>query len=160
MPKQKFYSNIFLYRKVLMNATHRAPNDDPDSAAPNVLVIGGDGFGVAVGEYLTEGAQSVTVVSERQPTAPPDAVDVVDRELSDATDVRSLAAEVTDIDLVVVGSDSEALLLGYLVRRELDPCDVVSAVSNPEHVPAFESTGVDCIDMPRLLAEEIHDRYN
>jgi Trk K+ transport system NAD-binding subunit len=144
-----------------MNETHQAPRDDPDSPAPNVLVIGGDDFGFAVAEYLDEGAQSVTVVSEHQPTAPPDDVEVISRELSDATDVRSLAAEVTGTDLVVVvGSDSEALLLGYLVRSELDPCDVVSGLSNPENELAFEGTGVDCIDVPRLLAKRIHDRYN
>jgi Trk K+ transport system NAD-binding subunit len=144
-----------------MNATHRSPHDDPENATRNVLVIGGNDFGFAVAEYLSAGAQSVTFVSECPPTEAPDDVEIVHRKVSDATDVRSLASEVTDVDLVVVaGSDSEALLLGYLVRRELDPTDIVSGISNPEYDSAFEGTGVDRIDMPRLLAEKIHDRYN
>jgi len=49
--------------------------------------------------------------------------------------------------------------LGYLVRRELDPCNVVAGILNPANGSAFEGTGVDHIDLPRLLAEQICDRY-
>lgn len=143
-----------------MNTTRRKPPDDSDEADQNVLVIGGNHFGLAVAEYLTEDAQSVTFVSEDQPTDAADEVKSIKRKLSDANDVRSLAVEVTDIDVVlVVGSDSEALLLGYLARRELDPRVVVTGISNPANDSAFEGTGVDCIDLPRLLAEQVRDRY-
>jgi Trk K+ transport system NAD-binding subunit len=144
-----------------MNTTRRKARDEPDESAQNVLVVGGSHFGLAVAEYLTEGAQSVTFVSEEQPSHVPDGVTSIHRKISDANDVRSLASEITDIDLVVVvgGPDSQALLLGYLARRELDPPDVVTNLSNPTNDPAFEGTGVDRIDMPRLLAEQIRDRY-
>lgn len=144
-----------------MNRTRRKADDELDGAGQNLLVIGGDHFGLAVAEYLTEGAQSVTFVSENRPTDIPDGVKSIHRRISDANDIRSLGSEVADIDLVViVGSDSQALLLGYLARRELDPRNVVTDVSNPANDPAFEGTGVDRIDMPRLLAEQIRDRYN
>jgi len=143
-----------------MDAIRRNSRDDPDKAARNVLVIGGDRFGLAAAEYLAEGARSVTLVSETEPTDVADEVTLIQRTLLDANDVRALASEVADIDLVVVvGSDSEALLLGYLARRELDPHDVVAGISNPTNEPAFEGTGVDLIDMPRLLAERTRDRY-
>ena len=144
-----------------MDATRRNPRDNPDKAVQNVLVIDGGHFGLAVAEYLTEGARSVTLVSETDPTGVADGVKLIQRTLSDANDVRALASEVTDIDtvVVVVGSDSEALLLGYLARRELDPRDVVAGISNPANEPAFEGTGVDIIDVPRLLAERIRSGY-
>jgi Trk K+ transport system NAD-binding subunit len=143
-----------------MDTIRQHSRDNPDKAARNVLVIGVDHFGHAVAEYLTEGPQSVTFVSETGPTDVTDEVTLIHRKLSDAGDVRALASEITDIDLVVVtGSDSEALLLGYLAKREFDPCDVVAGISNPANEPAFEGTGVDIIDMPRLLAERIRDGY-
>jgi Trk K+ transport system NAD-binding subunit len=145
-----------------MDATRRNPRDDPDRTAQHVLVIDGGHFGLAVAEYLTEGARSVTLVSETEPTGVADEVTLIQRTLSDANDVRALASEVTDIDIdivVIVGSDSKALLLGYLARREFDPCDVVAGISNPANGSAFEGTGVDHIDLPQLLAEQVCDRY-
>jgi Trk K+ transport system NAD-binding subunit len=145
-----------------MNTTRRKTYDNPNKATQNVLVIGGNHFGLAVAKYLTEGDLSVTFVSEEQPTDAADEVKTIHRKLSNAKDVRSLASEVTDVDLVVVvvvGSDAEALLLGYLARREFDPRDVVAGISDPANDSAFEGTGVDRIDMPRLLAEQIRDRY-
>jgi len=143
-----------------MNTTRRNPRDDSDKLPQNVLVIGGNHLGLAVAENLAGGARSVTVVSDTQPSDIADGVRPVHRKVSDANDVRALASEITDVDLVVVvGSDSEALLLGYLARRELDPRDVVTGISNPTNGSAFEGTGVDYIDMPRLLAKQIRDRY-
>jgi Trk K+ transport system NAD-binding subunit len=143
-----------------MNTTRRKPGDYPDEAAQNILVIGGNHFGLAIAEYLTETARSVTFVSDDQPTGVPHDVTLLHRKLSDADDVRALASEITDVDLVVVvGSDSEALLLGHLVRRELGPRDVVAGISNPDNDSAFEGTGVDRIDVSRLLAEQICDQY-
>jgi Trk K+ transport system NAD-binding subunit len=143
-----------------MNTTRRKQGDDPTEAAQNVLVIGGNHFGLAVAEYLSESARSVTFISEEQPTDGAPEVTQIHRKLTDTNDVRALASEVTDVDLVVVlGSDSEALLLGHLVRRELGPCDVVAGLSDPTTDPAFEGTGVDRIDISRLLAEQIRDRY-
>lgn len=143
-----------------MNTTRRTPRDEPDDTARNVLVIGGNHFGRAVAEYLTEGAQSVTFVSEDRPIHVEGEVTPIHRDLSDASDVRALASELRDIDLVViVGSDSKALLLGYLARRELDPRTVVAGISNPANDPAFQDTGVDRIDIPRLIADRIRDRH-
>jgi len=143
-----------------MNTTRRNPRDEPDKAARNVLVIGGNHFGLAIAESLIEDAQSVTFVSENRSIDVADGVKPIHRKLSDASDVRALASEIDHIDLVVVvGSDAEALLLGHLVRRELNPRDVVAGISNPANEPAFEGTSVDCIDIPRLLAEQIRDRY-
>jgi len=143
-----------------MDTIRRNTHSDSDKAARNVLVIGGNRFGLAVAEYLTEGARSVTFVSETKPTDVADGVKPIHRELSGANDVRTLASEITDIDLVVViGSDSETLLLGYLARRELDPRNVVAGISNPANESAFEGTGVDHIDLPWLLAEQLRDRY-
>jgi len=145
-----------------MDATRRNPRDDPDRTAQHVLVIDGGHFGLAVAEYLTEGARSVTLVSETEPTGVADEVTLIQHTLSDANDVRALASEVTDTDIdivVIVGSDSKALLLGYLARREFDPCDVVAGISNPANGSAFEGTGVDHIDLPQLLAEQVCDRY-
>jgi len=143
-----------------MDTIRRNSHSTSQKGVRNVLVIGGDHFGLAVAEYLTEGAQSVTFVSETKLTDVADEVRPINRELSCADDVRSLASEITDIDLaVVVGSDSETLLLGYLIRRELDPCDVVASISNPANESAFDGTGVDCINIPLLLAEQLCDRY-
>jgi Trk K+ transport system NAD-binding subunit len=143
-----------------MDTTRRKAGDDHDKATQNILVIGGNHFGLAIAEYLTEGAQSVTFVSENRPTDVVDGVESINRKLSNANDIRTLASEITDIDIVVVvGSDSQSLLLGYLAQRELDPCDVVAGISNPANESAFEDTGVDCINIPRLLAEQIRDRY-
>ena len=143
-----------------MDTIRRNSRDDPHNAARNVLVIGGDHVGLAVAEYLSEGNQSVTFVSETEPTDVADEVKAIHRKVSGPHDVRALAAETSDIDLVVViGTDSETLLLGHLVRRELDPREVVAGVSDPANEPAFEGTGVDHIDIPRLLSERICDRY-
>jgi len=143
-----------------MNTTRRKPDDYPDEAAQNILVIGGNQFGIAIAKHLTKSARSVTFVSDDQPTGVTHDVTVLNRTLSGANDVRALASEITTVDLVVVvGSDSETLLLGHLVRRELGPCDVVAGISNPDNDPAFEGTAVDRIDMSRLLAEQIRDQY-
>ena len=143
-----------------MDAIRRNPRDNPGKTAQHVLVIDGGHFGLAVAEYLSEGACSVTLVSETNSTDIADEVTLIERTLSDANDVRALASEVTDIDIVVtVGSDSEALLLGYLAQREFDPRDVVAGISNPANGSPFEGTGVDHIDLPQLLAERIRDRY-
>lgn len=143
-----------------MITTRRKPGDTPDETPRNVLVIGGSHFGLTVAEYLTEGTRSVTFVSDDPLTDAANDVKAIHRELSDANDVRALASEVAEVDLVViVGSDSEALLLGHLARRELGPRDIVAGISNPANDSAFEGTGVDRIDMPRLLAEKICDRY-
>ena len=100
----------------------------------------------------------MTFVFEPEPVDITDGMRSIRRTLPDASDVRTLASEVTDMDLVV-GSDSEALLPGYVARREFDPCDVVAGVSDPANGPAFEGTGVNLVDLPRLLAERIRDRY-
>ena len=143
-----------------MNTTRRNSRSDSHGAARNVLVIGGDHFGLAVAEYLTESTRSVTFVSETTPTDVADGVKPIHRELSGANDVRALASEVADVGLVVVvGSDAEASLSGYLLRRGFDPCNVVAGVSNPADDSAFEGTGVDDVDVPRLLAERTRDRY-
>jgi Trk K+ transport system NAD-binding subunit len=143
-----------------MHTIRQNSRDDSHKAARNILVIGGDDVGLAVAEYLSEGNQSVTFVSEPKPSAVADEVNSIHRKLSGAQDVRALASETTDIDLVVViGSDSETLLLGYLIRCELDPREVLAGISNPANEPAFEGTGVDHIDIPQLLSEYICDRY-
>jgi len=143
-----------------MNTIRRNSRSDSHEAARNVLVIGGDRFGLAVAEYLTESARSVTFVTETAPTDVADGVKSIHRELSGVNDVRALASEIADVGLVVViGADSESLLLGYLIRRELDPREVVAGVSNPANGSAFEEADVDHIDLPRLLAEQIRDRY-
>ena len=141
-----------------MNAIRQSPRDGPDGAAQDVLVISGGHFGPAVAEHLTEGARSVTFISEPEPVDITDGMRFIRRTLLDASDVRTLASEVADIDLVV-GSDLEALLPGYVARREFDPCDVVAGISDPANGPAFEGTGVNLVDVPRLLAERIRDRY-
>jgi len=143
-----------------MNTTRHPRREYSDKATRNVLVIGGDHFGLAVAEYLSEGAQSVMFVSETRPTGVADDVEPLHRKLSNANDIQALASENADTDLVVViGSDSQALLVGYLIRRELDSCDVVAGISNPANASAFGGTGVEYIDVPQLLAEQIRDRY-
>jgi Trk K+ transport system NAD-binding subunit len=143
-----------------MDATRRNPSDGHDGRTRDVLVIGGNHFGLAVAEYLTEGSQSVTLVSDAQPTEAVDGVHSIDRRLSNAEDVRALVSEIAEVDLVVVvASDSESLLLGHLVRRECNSCDVVAGISNPAYDSAFEGTGVDRIDIARLLAEHVRDQY-
>ena len=141
-----------------MNAIRQNPRDGPDGAARDVLAIGGGRFGLAVAKYLTESARSVTFVSEIEPGDITDEMRLIQRTLLDASDVRTLASEVADMDLVV-GSDSEALLPGYVARRQFDPRDVVAGISDPADGPAFEGTGVNPVDVPRLLAERIRDRY-
>ena len=142
-----------------MNAIRQNPRDGPDGAARDALVIGGGRFGLAVAKYLTRGARSVTFVSEPEPGDITDGMRPIRRTPLDASDVRTLASEVTDMDLVVVVSDSEALLLGYVAQREFDPREVVAGISNPTDGPAFEGIGVDLVDVPRLLVERIRDRY-
>jgi Trk K+ transport system NAD-binding subunit len=143
-----------------MDTIRRNTRNGSHRAAQNVLVIGGDRFGLAVAEYLTEDAQSVTFVSETKLVDITDSVKSLHRTLSGANDVQALASENADTDLVVViGSDSQALLVGYLIRRELDSCDVVAGISNPANASAFGGTGVEYIDIPQILAERICDRY-
>lgn len=143
-----------------MNAPRRIERDDPAGEALNVLVIGGDKLGLAVAECLTEGAQTVTFVSDAAPTDDDGDVAAIHREVGDVSDVRSLASDVTDVDLVVtLGSDSQALLSGYLARREFGPCAVVAGVDDPTTAPAFDDTGVDCISIPQLVADRIRDQY-
>ena len=138
-----------------MNTARRRSTD---SALEHVLVIGGDRFGLAVAQYLTECSQTVTFVSADRPSGIADGVEALHRELSDASDVRALGSELTDVDLVVtLGSDAEALLTGYLARLELDPDAVVAGTVDPGVDPAFEGTGVARIDVPQLLAERIDD---
>lgn len=143
-----------------MNTTRRRDTENVDSALEHVLVIGGDRFGLAVAEYLTECSQTVTYVSTDRLSGIVDGVESLHRDLSDASDVRALGSELTGVDLVVaLGSDSEALLTGYLARLELDPGVVVAGISDPDADPAFEGTGIDRIDISRLLAERIGDCY-
>jgi Trk K+ transport system NAD-binding subunit len=143
-----------------MNTTRRGSRDDPDQATQNILVLGGDHLGFAVAKYLTESAQSVTFVSENRLANIADEVNLIHRKLSDASDIRTLVSEITDIDLVVVvGSDAESLLLGHLIRREVDACDIVACISNPANDLAFTGIGVDHINVPRLLSEQVRDRY-
>lgn len=144
-----------------MNTTPRQPRDNSNEAKPKVPVIDGAPFGFAVAEYLTENAQSVTFVSEDQPTDVADEVKLIHRKLSNTTNIQSLESEVTDVDLIVAiaGSDSQGLPYGYITRRKFEPCDVGAGISNPANSSAFEDTGVDCLDMPRTLAEQICDRY-
>ena len=141
-----------------MNAIRQNPRDGPDGTARNVLAIGGGRFGLAVAKYLTRGARSVMFGSEPEPGDITDGTRPTQRTPPDASNVRALASEVTGTDLVV-GADSEALLPGYVARRQFDSCDVVAGVSNPADGPAFEGTGADLVDVPRLLVERIRDRY-
>ena len=142
-----------------MNAIRQNPRDGPNGAARNVPIIGGGRFGLVIAKYLTEGARSVTFISETEPGDITDRMRLIRRTPLDASDVRTLASEVTDIDLVAVGSDSETPPLGYEARREFDPCDVVAGISDPADGPAFEGTGVDLVDVPRLLAGRVRDRH-
>ena len=141
-----------------MNAIRQNPRGGPGGAARDVLVIGGSHFGLAVAEYFTAGARSMTLASEPEPVDITDGSRLIRRTPPDASGIRTLASAITDMDLVV-GSDSEALLPEYVARREFDPSDVVAGISDPANGPAFERTGVDLVDMPRLLVEQIRDRY-
>jgi len=143
-----------------MHTTRRDSRNDSHRAAWNALIIGGDHFGLAVAEYLTESAQSVTFVSETNPTGVTDGVKPIHHELSSANDIRTLISEIADVGLAVVtGSDSETLLSGYLVRREPDPCDVVANISNSGRRFGPQRHWRELFDVPRLLAEQICDRY-
>ena len=86
-----------------------------------------------------------------------DEMRLIQRTPPDASDVRTLTSAVTGMDLVV-GVDSEALPLGRVVRREFDPRDIVAGISDPANGPAFEGTGVDLVDVPRLLVGQVRDR--
>lgn len=142
-----------------MNTTRRIERDESARDDLDVLVIGGGCFGLAIAEYLAEWARSVTFAAEVAPADCGDGVKAIQREVRDASDVRSLASDVTDVDLVITaGSDSQALLTGCLARREF-PCAVVAGVDDPANGPAFDCTGVDRISIPRLLAERIRERY-
>ena len=143
-----------------MDIVRRNSRSDSHRAAWNALVIGGDHFGLAVAEYLTESAQSVTFVSETNPTDVTDGVKPIHHELSSANDIRTLTSEITDVGLVVIaGSDSETLLSGYLVRHEPDPYNVVANISNSGRRFGPQRHWRELFDVPRLLAEQICDRY-
>lgn len=142
-----------------MNTERRTDTAGIDGAPTHVLVIGGTRLSLAVAEYLTR-TGSVTYASGNQPSGGVDGVDAIDRDIATATDVRALASEVADVDLVVaVGSDSRALLTGRLIRQQLEPRTVVAGIFDPANAAAFEGTGVETVDIPRLLADEICDRY-
>jgi len=64
----------------------------------------------------------MTLASGPEPVDITDEMRLIERTPPDASDVRTLASAVTGMDLVV-GSDSEALLLEYAARREFDPCE-------------------------------------
>ena len=143
-----------------MDTMRRNSRNDSHRAAWNALIIGGDHFGLAVAEYLTESAQSVTFVSETNPTNVTDGVKPIHHKLSGANDIRTLTSEIADVVLVAVtDSDSETLLSGYLVRRELDPCNVVASILNSGQRFGPQGHWHGSFDLPRLLAEQICDRY-
>ena len=81
-----------------MSTTCRHLREESNKPKPYVLVIGGTRFSLAVAEYVSEDAQSVTFVSENQPTDIGDGVKLIHHKLADANDVRTLASEVTDVD--------------------------------------------------------------
>jgi Trk K+ transport system NAD-binding subunit len=143
-----------------MTTTRSTEAETTDGIAEHVVVVGGDHFGLAIAEYLVGEGRSVTFVSETELPGVVDGVAFIHREITAASDVRALGLELADADVVVVvGIDSEALVTGYLVRQELNPRTVVAGLSDPSNCPAFEGTGIERIDVPRLLADRIHDQH-
>jgi Trk K+ transport system NAD-binding subunit len=143
----------------IVPTTRRIPEDDTRTEATEVLVMGSDTPARAVAKYLTGPSHSVTVVSPES-TVAIEGVEALQREITNADDVRRLAEDVADVDLVVaVGSDERALFMGYLARREFEPCVVVAGVDDPVNERAFEGTGVECVCVAELLADAIYERY-
>lgn len=136
-------------------------NDDrPAASTTSVVVFGAGRQSTALAESLAGSIDSVTLVG---PDADPDRtaedVDVVSRATTNAAEVQAIAATVGSVDAVVAtGSDSEALLAGYLARMELDPSVVIATVSDPTRGAAFQDTGIERIDVPEVLAEHVRER--
>lgn len=144
-----------------MNKTQRIESDHPTVESIRALVIGGNRFGLAVAEGLTEDAESVTLVTDDPTVTGGDGIESIQRDITGMRDVKSIASEVDDVDLVVVvGADEQALLSGYLARLELDPSMVIAGLDDPTNDPAFQGTGIDRINVPALLAERIRERYD
>lgn len=145
-----------------MTEHRRLVRDEDASAAraTNLVVLGTGRRAQAVAANLTDCVDSVTLVGrDADDGRVPEGLDAVAGSITNAAEVRALGDAEGPVDAVVaVGPDSEALLAGYLARRELDPETVIATVNDPDRGAAFENTGVEPLDVSALLADHIRAR--
>lgn len=135
--------------------------DEPQSAGSTTLVVlGGGSRARGLAESLAGSVGPVTMVGDDVgPDCTDGDFDRLDHPINHATEVNAIEDSVGSVDAVVaVGTDSEALLAGYLARRELDPNVVIATVDDPDRKAAFSATGVEPLDVSALLADRIRER--
>jgi Trk K+ transport system NAD-binding subunit len=135
--------------------------DEPQSAgSTNLVVLGGGSRARGLAESLAVSVGPVTMVGDDEgPERTDGEFDRLDHPINQASDVNAIGDSVGPVDVVVaVGTDSEALLAGYLARRELDPNVVIATVDDPDRQAAFSATGVEPLDVSALLADRIRSR--
>lgn len=97
----------------------------------------------------------MTFVSETQPTGFADEMPHLHRELSEVNDLCSRPSGSDSNGPVLLGSDSESVLLECPLQPEIEHIDIVAALSYTATDRAFGDTGVSRITIPRLLAQQI-----
>ncbi len=144
-----------------MPSNQQLGHTDPDPASTrHLVVLGGGRQGRALAESLVDSVDTVTLVcTDTDPERAPEGVDVLPERVASATDVTAIEDVAGPVDAVVAtGTDSEALLAGYLARRELDPDIVIATMTDPARDAAFSATGIERLDVSTVLADHIRSR--
>jgi len=137
--------------------SNQYPSVDEETAGSNdvACVIGGRHVGRAIAKQLADRGLSVTYVDQSGSTEPPPGVQHVGVDRLDSAALRAVDVDDPTVVLVVGSTDSQNLLLTQLVRTAFDTENVITLVNDPERGVAFDDIGVNTVEAPRMIANEV-----
>lgn len=140
---------------------HAGGTDVARPAGATTLVVGGGPTGRGMADTLAGTGRPVAFVDEDAVDHGEDEFEVLAERVTDPPSFRAVLDEVGDVgSVVVVGPDSEALLVTVLAKRELREVPILAVVSDPQRRSAFENLGVESLDLAAVLATAIREELS
>lgn len=140
---------------------HAVGTDVAGPPGAKTLVVGGGPTGRGMADTLAGTGRSVAFVDEDAVDHGEDEVEVLSERVTDPPSFQAVLDEVGEVgSVVVVGPDSEALLVTLLAQRQLRSVPIVAVVDDPRRQCAFEALGVESLDLAALLATAVREELS
>jgi Trk K+ transport system NAD-binding subunit len=141
---------------------HAVGTDVAGPVGATTLVVGGGPTGRGMADTLAGTGRPVAFVDEDAvDRGEEEKVEVLSERVTDPPSLRAVLDEVGEVgSVVVVGPDSEALLVTVLAKRELREVPILAVVSDPQRRSAFEDLGVESLDLAALLGTAIREELS
>lgn len=142
-----------------MSTNRPRPSADPPTPDERVYVLGGEQVGYRIAYQLAHDGFTVHTIDRSIPADLPDGMTGAETPSLDAAALAESEVDRATVVVVAGDDDAENLLLSQLARTRFDVERIVTLVNDPRRTDAFESLGVEVVDVSAVLGEAVSEQW-